>query len=339
MKDIGTQDEPLRFVGEELQLDVYDGNDPVDTGTRRWWYRTDLSVNESDAVLRVNNNGEIVDVPVYEESTPVESGINTSFGIVAPGLSEPAFVPMVDPADAAFDFARVEQPGGSELALHNRLEPGSAIPDSVVTRYTFEDDSDTTTAIDAVGSNDATLNGGSFSTDSAVGDFAWSQDGTGDYAVSNSTVDLSASGSTVGASVGARLKPSKTGSFQVAVYWGGGSGSRTYLALGISDSDEWQASIFSGEGTFESVRGGSVSTTAYKEVFVASDNTDLWIIEDGSEVARITISNGADLTALGAQNLGLSRNADLDNQYYGGLTDNPSYIDKAIEASQSDGAV
>lgn len=216
---------------------------------------------------------------------------------------------------------------------------GVAIPDSVVTRYTFEDDSDTTTAIDAVGSNDATLNGGSFSTDSAVGDFAWSQDGTGDYAVSNSTVDLSASGSTVGASVGARLKPSKTGSFQVAVYWGGGSGSRTYLALGISDSDEWRASIFSGEGTFESVRGGSVSTTAYKEVFVASDNTDLWVIEDGSEVARITISNGADLTALGAQNLGLSRNADLDNQYYGGLTDNPSYIDKAIEASQSDGAV
>ena len=214
----------------------------------------------------------------------------------------------------------------------------SAIPDSVVTRYTFEDDSDTTTATDAVGSNDATLNGGSFSSDASAGSFAWSSDGTDDYGISQNTVDLSASGDTVGASVGGRLKPSKTGAFQFCVGWD--TGSDYYLYVGITDTDAWRAAVLSGTGTFQSISGGSIDTTAYTEVIAASDNTDLWLLVDGTEVARTDLaSSGADITTIGAANLTLARQETLSDYYYGGLSDNPSYLDEAIEASQSDGAV
>lgn len=192
MKDIGTVDKPQKFVGEELQVDVFDGADPTDVGTRRWWYRGDLSVNGSDAVIRVNNNGEIVDVPVYENSTSVEAGIDTRFGVVAPGLSEPAFVPLTDPADAAFDFGRIETPSGTELSLHNRTAPGSAISDAI---GSYENGD-----ISAYGGNT-----GSFSvTDSpsvSVPDGSYVLDGSGN-SISISTTDVSiGQGDTIRANV------------------------------------------------------------------------------------------------------------------------------------------
>jgi hypothetical protein len=49
---------------------------------------------------------------------------------------------------------------------------GDAIPDSVILRYNAEDEN-TTTATDSIGSNDGTLNGVGYSTDSKVGDHSF----------------------------------------------------------------------------------------------------------------------------------------------------------------------
>jgi hypothetical protein len=59
---------------------------------------------------------------------------------------------------------------------------GPAIPDSgLLRRYQFNDDSDTTTAIDSEGSNDGTINGATYTTNAAEGSHALDFDGTDDY--------------------------------------------------------------------------------------------------------------------------------------------------------------
>jgi len=57
-----------------------------------------------------------------------------------------------------------------------------AIPDSAIHRWRVNDDSDTTTAIDDIGSLDATINGASYTTTAKEGTHALSHDGTDDYA-------------------------------------------------------------------------------------------------------------------------------------------------------------
>ena len=54
------------------------------------------------------------------------------------------------------------------------LHEYSAIPDSGIARYNFEDDSDTTTAIDSWNGNNGTINGATYTTTSAVDSLALS---------------------------------------------------------------------------------------------------------------------------------------------------------------------
>jgi len=60
----------------------------------------------------------------------------------------------------------------------------TAIPDSGVTRYEFEDDSDTTTAVDSWGNQPMSLNGPSYTATSKYGDSALDFDGVDDTGTS-----------------------------------------------------------------------------------------------------------------------------------------------------------
>lgn len=211
----------------------------------------------------------------------------------------------------------------------------SRILDSVVTQYQFEDDSDTTTATDAVGSNDATLNGGSFDSDAADGSFAWLSDGSSDYGISQNTVDLSALGDTVGAGVGGYLKPSDTGVFQYPIGWDAGSGN--YLYVTITDTDEWR-SVFRSDNNnnFITAVGPAISTSSYQHVVAAVDDSTLYLLVDGSQAATASIGSN-DPTAIGSGNLVFARHENGADAYYGGLQDNPSYAnDRLTESDQQE---
>lgn len=69
--------------------------------------------------------------------------------------------------------------GRTRSSLRN-VSVGRAIPDSGVSRWEFEDDSDTTTAIDTWGNNDGAINGATYTATSAVGSSALDFDGTDD---------------------------------------------------------------------------------------------------------------------------------------------------------------
>jgi hypothetical protein len=83
----------------------------------------------------------------------------------------------------------------------------SAIPDSVVSLYAFEDDLDTSVAVDsqASGSNDANITRASYTTTAKVGSLALSHDGSDGETVSQNTVDISGQGDTSGFSISAYI--------------------------------------------------------------------------------------------------------------------------------------
>jgi len=57
----------------------------------------------------------------------------------------------------------------------------TAIPDSGLLQYRYEDDSDTTTAIDRIGANDGSINGPTYDASSFAGDFALNFASASDY--------------------------------------------------------------------------------------------------------------------------------------------------------------
>lgn len=95
--------------------------------------------------------------------------------------------------------------GAARSGLLSQL---SRLPSSVITQYRYEDDSDTTTAVDSVGTNDANISGATYSTPAARGSLSLSHDGSDDETISTSAVDLSAAGDTAGFGLGAFVNPS-----------------------------------------------------------------------------------------------------------------------------------
>jgi len=217
--------------------------------------------------------------------------------------------------------------GGLRGSLRNIGTDVPGIPDSVVTQYQFEDDSDTSLAVDSAGSNDANINGGQFDSDAACGSFAYASDG-GDYVISTNTVDLSAAGDTVGASVGGFFKPSNNTNFQVLAYWGVDNNS--YLRVDVNDN-EWRAVTQVNNANFTVASSSGVGTTSFTHVLACHDGSDIYLIIDGTEVART--STAADISNIGQADLVVA-DGGLNFSGYQGLSDNSSFVNKAMSESE-----
>jgi hypothetical protein len=205
----------------------------------------------------------------------------------------------------------------------------SVIPDSVVSQYQFEDDGDTTTAIDSAGSNDATLNGGpTYDASAHCGSAALSTDGTDDEAVSNSTVDLASLGSTVGASVAGFFNPDNTND-GVFAQWS--VDNDNYLRIAANGGNVEVAYQVDG-GNFYSVTGPSIDTSQYTHVVCAVDDSSLDLIIDGSQSGSSSVSDSP--SNLGDGDLRVGFGPAL-GAYYEGLSDNVSFSDEKLSESQA----
>jgi len=104
--------------------------------------------------LQTQNSG-VVDVPVFDTG---DSGSGIYEFVRVETESGTGFIPVTDPADATYPFLRVQSQNQGVVAV---TDTASAIPDSGVARWTFDDaDTESGTALDSWGSNDGTLNGG-----------------------------------------------------------------------------------------------------------------------------------------------------------------------------------
>jgi len=271
------------------------------------------------ATITVETAGGPVDLPVYE---PGDSGSKRIEAFRVQTASGPGFVPLAAVDEADRPYLRVQTANGVKAVDTS----ASGIPDSVVTQYRFEDDSDTTTAMDSVESNDAVISGPTYTTDSFKGDLAISDvgsDGSDNRVESNTSVDLVTSGDAQAASVGGFIKASNYTNFEYPLSWG--SDNSNNLSVTTWDTNTWRARLDIG-GTEVLVDSGvSISSSNYQPVFAVVDQSELGIIV-GSTL-QATDSHSLDLTQIGSGTLKAIQGHTSQFNIFGGEVDDATYAD------------
>lgn len=211
------------------------------------------------------------------------------------------------------------------------------IPDSVETQYRFEDDSDTTTALDGVGSNNATISGPTYTSNAAKGSHAIEDDGvdrSGNNVESNATVDLVASGDSQALSVGCFARPEGATGFYYPVSYGINGGDTLSVVAG-ADAGNWKARLFIGGTVVHADSGVSVESSTYTAVFAVADQSEVGIIVDGTLEA--TTTHSLDLTNIGAGSYkAIQGHSSVGNIFDGGVDDATYASDRlsAVEVQQ-----
>jgi len=187
---------------------------------------------------------------------------------------------------------------------------GPNIPDSVVSLYAFEDDSDTSVAVDSQGSgsNDANITGASYTTTAKVGSLALSHDGSNDETISQNTVDISGQGATSGFSISAYIN------FQRETP-GGGSYNTAYAA-GVEGTDPFFIVNRSGNigllwaGNDKVIIRSSISITAgtYYHIYAEflSDGSINLKVDDTPEGSGSTTDSPSDIGTVNHRTGGFS---------------------------------
>ncbi|GAA0305466.1 LamG-like jellyroll fold domain-containing protein [Halarchaeum salinum] len=162
------------FRSERYQLERRT-SDPATTQEGEMWIRTDIAPDADQlATLRFDNGSGTWDIPIYDTTATTD---NVSKALRFEVAGSTGFVPVTT-SGGTYDALRLQH-NDSTYAFHDALE-ASAIPDSVIHRYTFEDNSDTTTLTDIAGSADGTITGMTYTSSQADGDYAGDFDGTDD---------------------------------------------------------------------------------------------------------------------------------------------------------------
>lgn len=281
--------------------------------------------------LQSQNNG-VVDVPIFEtgdSSSEVYEflRIQTGSGI--------GFIPVTNTNDATYSFLRVQTQNNGVVAVTDTA--GSAIPDSVVTQYRYEDDLDTTVAVDSVGSNDANLpSGSSYDTTSRCGSLALSLDGS-DEAVSQSTVDLYNSGD-AGASVAGFFNPATANGDEYSILGFEGDSNNWFgiQQRAVNDNNIWARMQV--DGTTVSVDSGvAVSASSYQHAVAAVDGSTLYIFVDGT--LENQTSHSLDPSNIGAGSYILGNLIEGGGLPLDGLLDNSSFATARLTESEAQALV
>jgi hypothetical protein len=191
------------------------------------------------------------------------------------------------------------------------------ISNKIVSLYEYEDDSDTTVAIDSIGNNDANINGASYSSDADVGSLAIDHDGTNDTTRSQNTIDLVSEGDTTGFALAGHIKPNQDGSTSVRYPFGWGV-----------DGDNFAFLILNG-GTIQSFvqvdgsnsiidSGVSVDQNSYTHAYIEVTETEHRLKIDGTQQASAT--HGLDPSLIGTARYQTGIQPGGGN-YYSGLVD------------------
>lgn len=235
------------------------------------------------------------------------------------------------------DAITIDGQGVSEVTVDGDVVfQQSAIPDSVVTQYRFEDTS-TSTILDSVGSNNANAIGGNYSTNSKEGSFSYEFDSSNDeYIKSNNTVDLINSGNTGNFGMGGWLFPRRRRSNQwdYTINYEQNGNNNVIVQNDNSGSDNWQVfiQINGNNQTFDT--GVTMQLSTWTHVWVNFKNGDCEFYKNGSLIATESINGN--LTDIGFANLvvGIRLNLTDRDRYFDGFADNIIYSNDALTLSE-----
>lgn len=267
--------------------------------------------------LETQNSG-VVDVPVFETGDSA-SGIYEF--VRAETASGTGFIPVTDPADATYPYLRVQSQNNGIVAVTDTA--GSEIPDSGVSRWTFDDaDTDSGSALDVWNNNDGAINGATTGVTGANQTYTtnegYSFDGTDDY------VDV--------ASVESQFQnPGVTVSL-----WVNGSGlafdvynGRWYIGIDRSIST-WNLSVFDGSTNNTADSGISTTSSWIHLTGVQYSDGDLEIYVDGAAEGTATSGTAASNTPTGPH---IGQQTEGSNNFSGEIDDVRVYS-KALTATE-----
>jgi len=150
-------------------------SDPSNPSQGERWLRTDLQD------LSANKYGEFrwFDGASINAVNVVATGSTRSSVEEVLRVQTPngiGVIPTVTPPGDAHYASQRFRHAGADYGLG-----ATSLPDGEISRWEFEDNGDTTTAIDSVGSNDGSINGATYTSDAKKGSYALSFDGGSDY--------------------------------------------------------------------------------------------------------------------------------------------------------------
>lgn len=215
------------------------------------------------------------------------------------------------------------------------LKLATAIPGSVVAHYEFEDDSDTSTAIDSIGSNDATITGATYTAAANVGSLALNYDGSDDYVASDSAVDLVALGTTEAASVMGWINPdsaTNTGGYYVLWADEATSGANINQILGVQDRGGSVRGVLRVNDSTATTTSVSVPSDAWSHVYIEVTQSDFTLIVDNGDTGSETAGHSFDITNMGA--LPMMSGGPLFDNYINGQVDDAAYANDVLSSSE-----
>jgi hypothetical protein len=300
--------------------------DPANHSEGEMWIRTDVAPDTDQlATLRFDNGSGTWDIPIYDAAASV-NGVSKAQRIPIGGTT--GFIPLVENG-GVFDPLRLQH-NGVWYGAHDSL---SAIPDSGVSRWEFDDDSDTTTAIDSWSGYDGSINGASYITDSYEGGAALSFDGTDDYVSVGTNADLE-EGTTFSCSVWIRTNASVGNSDR---YIGKQEGSGNFYGWWLTfDPNSNRTARFSvrtsDTGTDTRIAGTTaLNDGVWHHVVGAYDaNGDQVLYVDGSSENSAAADGG---TASTTASMEMGRREDGSYPYPGDV-DDARFYDKALSSAE-----
>lgn len=179
------------ITGEQWVLEERTA-DPPSTEEGERWLRSDLNSGDKIATLRVDVGSSIRDVPIFSTGTAVDT-VSEAMRVQVNG--ETGYVPIAPVAEANYPELRMQH--NSELhGFHDRVEPGSALPDSVVNNaygwydaenLSLNDGDSVTTRPDISGQSNDISGTGTYQANAINGEPSVDYDGSADLHTTPST--------------------------------------------------------------------------------------------------------------------------------------------------------
>lgn len=207
---------------------------------------------------------------------------------------------------------------------------GPDIPDSGVSLWEYEDDSDTSTAIDSWGTEDGSINGAAYTTDSQVGSHALSfVESEGDYVGPFTNAAYSFSGSF---SLGAWIKANSFDTRRPVLSKGHSRGFNEDVDYYLSVGDDTYRFAISDGNNNDMVSGGTVSTGTFTHIVGVFDaGTEVAVYADGSLVD----STATGITPQDQHNLRHGSGAGGGSTaFFDGIIDDPRVYDTALTPTE-----
>lgn len=178
---LGRPSKPLEHYPDQLRFTPLTA-DPTSTVQGEAWLRSDLAPEDGQiATIRFDAGSSTWDIPVFETGTAIDT-VEEVLRITVNG--QLGYIPVAPENESAFSQLGFYH-SSQRYGFHDRVEPGSAIPDVWTDNWPTDEGTGTTVSND-IGSNNITVDGAIWKDDVGRGGHYLAYNGSDDYSVSDS---------------------------------------------------------------------------------------------------------------------------------------------------------